>query len=92
MGICKHCGAATTLEGTVHGTCQQLHADGYSDDTIGRIARGEAVAATRHPKPVTFGTIVGGVFVGLWLFFLSASIVWGLFRLIGEVTAPFPPQ
>ena len=92
MGICKHCGAATTLEGTVHGTCQQLHAQGYSDADIGRIARGEAVPARRPPEPVTYWTIVGAEFVGNLLFSVTAYIFFSLVHLINDATTPLPPH
>jgi hypothetical protein len=91
MGICKHC-SGKTEEGNVHAACAELKARGYSDSEIGRVARGESLASVSAPKPVTFATIVGGVFVGMWLFAITASILFGIIRLINEVATPIPPQ
>ena len=75
MAHCKYCGGWSGLFDKEHTGCAEGAAQGLSPDQLY-----ERVFA-RRPRSAVWNT-AWGVFIGLWLFSVTAGIVYALIRLI----------
>lgn len=79
MAACKFCGKWAGIGSTQHDYCAKAAAER-------RINGGSALPADElsaaAPPPLEFKHIVWGVFCGMWLFGISAAIIYSIFLAI----------
>ena len=79
MAYCTVCGKWAGVGFTKHGDCAKKLADGEVSESIQPDAVGHSSSGA---KTLSFGHIVWGVFLGMWLFSISASLLYGFFQLL----------
>jgi hypothetical protein len=81
MPNCKHCGTWAGIVGDSHVGCANLAEKGWTNEQI--IASMQAAGASRAPvKPLTGSGVFWAVFGALWLFSVTAGILYSIIRLI----------
>lgn len=86
MARCRYCGWWAGLFSSTHDRCLDAFRSGHS---VEEITTGSTRTFTEFPAiqvvSVRAREIAAGIFVGMWLFSISAAIVWLLIRsLLGN--------